>query len=76
MILKVLLVIVVIAVVYFMFIKKKPPVTKSKKETKRKEKPQSNEMVECAECGIYSEIGDSILSNNRYYCSQECLKKS
>ena len=76
MILKILLVIGVIAIVYFMFIKKKTTVTNSNKDKKRKDKPQSNEMVECSECGVYSEIGDSILSNNKYYCSQECLKKS
>ncbi|EDZ61717.1 conserved hypothetical protein [Sulfurimonas gotlandica GD1] len=33
-------------------------------------------MIECAECGIYCEVDDTILSNNKYYCSQECLKKS
>lgn len=79
MILKFLLVVTVIAVVYFMFIKKKPAVTKAKKESKKenkKEEVESNDMVECAECGIYCEIDDTILSNNKYYCSQECLKKS
>ncbi|NOR58908.1 MAG: hypothetical protein GQ474_10340 [Sulfurimonas sp.] len=79
MILKILLVVVVIAVVYFMFIKKKPAVRQKKKdstEKKTKDEVQSNDMIECAECGIYCEIDDTILSNNKYYCSQECLKKS
>ncbi|MEA2091555.1 MAG: PP0621 family protein [Campylobacterota bacterium] len=76
MILKFLLVVGVIAFVYFMFIKKKPLVESAKKETKSKDEVQSNDMVECAECGIYCDIDDSILSNNKYYCSQECLKKS
>ena len=76
MILKLLLVIGVIAFVYFIFIKKKPAVTQDKQDTKKKDKVQSNDMVECAECGIYCEIDDAILSNNKYYCSQECLKKS
>ena len=75
MILKLLLVIGVIAIVYFMFIKKKPAVTKTKKTKNKKEEIQSNDMVECAQCGIYCDINDTILSNNKYYCSQECLKK-
>jgi len=79
MILKLLLVIGVIAFIYFIFIKKKPAVTQNKKESnkrKNRDEVESNEMVECAECGIYCEIDDCILSNNKYYCSQECLKKS
>ena len=76
MILKLLLVIGVIAFVYFLFIKKKPTVTSTKKEKEKKDEVQSNEMVECAECSIYCEIDESILSNNKYYCSKECLEKS
>jgi uncharacterized protein len=72
-----IVVIVLIAVVYFIFIKKRPAVKQNKKDsTNNKEKEQSNDMTECAECGIYCEIDDAILSNNKYYCSQECLKKS
>lgn len=78
MILKILLVAGVIAFVYFIFIKKKPAVTKNRQNTtnkKTKEEVESNDMIECAECGIYCEIDDAILSNNKYFCSQECLKK-
>lgn len=74
-----IVVIVLIVAVYFIFIKKRPPLGDNKKETtkkKNKEEVQSNDMVECAECGIYCEVDDTILSNNKYYCSQECLKKS
>ena len=73
MILKLLLVIGVIAVVYFMFIKKKPSVTSQKKATK-KEAPITNDMVECASCGVYVEINEAILSGTEYYCSNECLR--
>jgi len=79
MILKLLLVIAVIGVVYFMFIKKKPIKNSTKNETtknEKNEKPQSNDMVECSTCGIYAELSDSILSNNKYYCSDECVGKS
>ncbi|WP_324172222.1 PP0621 family protein [Sulfurimonas sp.] len=72
---KYLVVIGVIAFVYFVFIKKKPKVAQ-KKETRKKEDKQSNDMIECKECGIYCELDDTILSNNKYYCSKECVEKS
>jgi len=76
MILKLLLVIGVIAVVYFMFIKKKPAVTQNKTDVKKKQTDEpSSEMIECASCGIYCEIDDTIISNNKYYCSNECVEK-
>ncbi|MFT7860664.1 MAG: PP0621 family protein [Sulfurimonas sp.] len=72
MILKIGLVIAVIAIVYFLLIKKKPIASNS---TKKDQKPQANDMVECASCGVYVEVHDAILSNGKYYCSKECLKK-
>ena len=65
-----ILIIVLIAVVYFIFIKKKPQINHTEKGTK------ANDMVSCEQCGIYCEVDDTILSNNKYYCSQECLKRS
>ena len=77
MILKLLLVIGVIAVVYFMFIKKKPIQNKTEpKQNKKSEKLEANDMIECPTCGIYSELGDSVLSNGKYYCSSECASKA
>jgi len=73
MILKVLLVVAVIAIVYFMFFKKKP--LESTKDDK-KSSLKDNDMVECANCGIYSELSESILSNAKYYCSSECASKA
>jgi len=78
MILKLLLVLAVIATVYFIFFKKKP-LKNSQSEDKRStksEKPESNDMVECQTCGIYSELSDSILSGSKYYCCSECLDKA
>ncbi len=75
MILKILLVAGVIAFVYFMFIKKKPPIVKSEGESKKEQK-ESSEMVECSTCGIYCSLDDAILSNGKYYCSQECVEKA
>ena len=76
MILKVLLVIGVIGIVYFMFIKKKPLKSSSSKPKRRDEKPQSNDMVECATCGVYAELGEAIISSNKYYCCDECVDKA
>jgi len=75
MILKLLLVIGVIATVYFIFFKKKP-IKSTKENNSKKEKLESNDMVECPSCGVYTEINDSILSNGKYYCSDECLEKA
>ena len=71
MILKILLIVAVIGVVYFIYMKKKSALQNSNKEDKKK---QSNEMVECSTCGIYSELGDAILSGSKYYCSKKCLE--
>lgn len=73
MIMKLLLIIGVITIVYFIFFKKKPQNIQSKNKTSNK--PESKEMVECSSCGIYCELDDTILSNNKYYCSQECVDK-
>ena len=77
MILKLLLIIVVIATVYFIFFKKKPiKSTSNTKKDEKKEKLEANDMLECPTCGIYSELGDSVLSNGKYYCSSECASKA
>lgn len=75
MILKVLLVIAVIAVVYFMFIKKKPLKNSSSTKHKEDKKSQINDMVECSTCGTYAELDEMIISNNKYYCCDECIGK-
>lgn len=76
MILKLLLVLAVIGIVYFIFIKKKPAKKTTDIKSKTKEKLQSNDMVECASCGTYSELGETIISANKYYCSDECVDKA
>ena len=75
MILKFLLIITVIGIVYFMFIKKKPS-TVTKTSAKKKDELKANDMVECATCGVYSELQECILSDAKYYCSKECLEKA
>ena len=69
-----LITILLILAVYFIFIKKKP--LPSQNDTKNKnDKLQSNDMLECTSCGIYVEMSETIISNNKYYCSQECVDK-
>ena len=75
MIYELLLIIAVIGIVYFMFIKKKP-LKSSQQKSKKRDEVESNDMVECQTCGVYSELNDSILSGSKYYCSPECLEKA
>jgi uncharacterized protein len=73
MILKLLLLAAVIFVVYLVFFKKRT-VKPTKSSEKKEQAPKANDMVECAECGVYVEVSECILSNAKYFCSQECLK--
>jgi len=73
MILKILLIIAVIGIVYFMFIKQKPTIPTKDNGHK---KADADDMVECAECGVYTQLSESIVSNGKYYCSHECLHKA
>lgn len=73
--LKYLIVIGVIAAVYYFFIKKKTPLSTSNQNTKS-QKLEDNDMVKCAECGIYTAVNEAIISGGKYYCSQECLEDS
>ena len=74
MILKLLLIIGVIGIVYFIFFKKKAPKKSSVSSKSKSKKVESNDMVECANCGIYCELDEALLSDAKYYCSDECVK--
>jgi len=76
MILKVLLVLGVISIVYFMFIKKKPTSLDKDTKAKKADDIKANDMVECATCGVYTEVSESFLSGASYYCSKECIEKA
>jgi len=67
-----LVIIGLVLVIYFFFIKKKPERVSKDKESK-KQTPKADEMVECANCGVYAELDESFLSGSKYYCSKECL---
>ena len=74
MLLKILLVIAVIAAVYVLFFKTKPL---KQNAPKKGDKPEieGSDTVECVVCGTYVAMEDAILSNGKYYCSQECLNQ-
>jgi len=63
---------VLIAVVYFIFIKKKP--IAREKTTKKNDKLNDDDMVECHQCGTYTTLNEAQLSDGKYFCSDECLK--
>lgn len=69
-----IVVIGIIIVIYFIFIKKRPNISKKNDKNNKDEIP-TDEMIECASCGTYVSIDETILSNNKYYCSKECLGK-
>lgn len=73
--LKYLVVIGVIAAVYYFFIKKKPITTSTNKRSSSN-KLEDNDMVECANCGVYTAVNEAILSNGKYYCSKECMEEA
>ncbi len=76
MILKFLLIAAVIAAVYFMFFKTKTLTKSTDTKEPKPKNPEVNDMIECATCGVYVEVKEAILSNGKYYCSRECLKKA
>jgi uncharacterized protein len=74
MILKLLLVAAVIYVVYIMFFKKRSIKSSQQQKSEKKETPKANDMIECAQCGVYVEVSECILSNGKYFCSRECIE--
>ncbi|MDF1874267.1 hypothetical protein JHD48_00805 [Sulfurimonas sp. SAG-AH-194-I05] len=74
MILKILLVLGVIGIVYFLFIKKKPSIKKNK--TKKEVQEDASDLVACTTCGTYSELNETLISANKYYCSDACMEKA
>lgn len=69
------IIVALIAFIYFFYIKKKP--SKVSTQTKNKKSEQkANDMVECETCHVYAQLDECIISNGKYYCSQECVEKA
>ena len=69
-----LVIIGLILFIYFFFVKKKP-INIFNNKADKKQTPKADEMVECANCGVYAELDESFLSGTNYYCSKECLNE-
>jgi uncharacterized protein len=65
---KYIVAVVVLYILYLAFFKKRSVMN----ETDIQDSSVS-ETTQCVKCGTYVDIDDSILSNGRYYCSQECM---
>ena len=71
MIMKLLVLAGLLYLVYLLFFKKALPGT-----SKAKKKVLSDDdFIECEHCHVYTAVGDMIISNGKYYCSQKCLKE-
>jgi len=69
MMIKLLLLGVAIYAVYFFFFK-------NGGFSKKINKDDSETMVECAACDTYISVTDSIIKDNKHYCSNECANLS
>jgi uncharacterized protein len=75
MIFKILAVVAVLFLVYLVFFKKGREESLKNKTKKSDNEQITDTMVECPKCGTFVSKDDAILSNGKYYCSQECLNK-
>jgi len=70
MIFKILAVLAVLFLVYLLFFKK----NREQEIKKKKDESISDEMTECSTCGTFVSKDEAILSNAKFFCSQECVK--
>ncbi|NQY93968.1 MAG: hypothetical protein HRT43_07365 [Campylobacteraceae bacterium] len=70
MIFKILAVAVVLFLVYMLFFKK----NREQEIKKKKDELISDEMIECNTCGTFVSKDEAIISDAKYFCSQECVK--
>jgi uncharacterized protein len=62
---------IIVGLIYVLFIKPKNNELGKNKSNKPKQN-SDEDMIECKKCGVYTTIGDSIMSDGFYYCSNEC----
>jgi len=74
MILKWLIFGAIIYAVYTIFFKSKS-VTSNDKKTHTKDDSDSEEMVECCECGTFISTKEAFIKSGKFYCSKECMNK-
>ena len=59
---------IIIYAVYFLFFRK-PSLKKDDKKLQ-----DSETVVECQECGVYTSVNETVLRDGREYCSKECAE--
>ena len=70
MILKLVIFVVAALLIYKFFGGKLPRFGK----TPHEKKLDDDTLVECAKCGTYVTVKESIIVKGKYYCSQECIE--
>ncbi len=68
LILKLLIFVIAGLAIYKLFGGKFPSLAKKRNEKKL----DADTLIECAKCGTYVTIKESIIVNGKYYCSDEC----
>jgi uncharacterized protein len=62
---------IILYVTYFVFFRKPKEIKNNKEHSEPIES-----LIECQECGTFVPKEDTILSNGKYYCSNECVNKA
>ncbi|MBE0492458.1 MAG: Prokaryotic metallothionein [Sulfurospirillum sp.] len=71
MVFKILILAAILFGLYFIFFRKtSEPRSSQKKEQKR----NSDEMLECNECGTFVSSREAIIKDGQFFCSKECAK--
>ncbi|MDD2887913.1 MAG: PP0621 family protein [Aliarcobacter sp.] len=70
MVLKIVAVIIMAFLVYILFFKR----NREREMFAKKNEKITDEMVECPTCKTYVSQKEAIVSNGKFYCSQECLE--
>ncbi len=61
----------VVAVAIYRAFGGKVPILDS--DSKKKDEPEGDTLVECVTCGTYVTVKDAIIVSKKHYCSKECL---
>ena len=70
MVLKIVAVIIMALLVYIVFFKR----NREREMFAKKNEKITDVMVECPTCKTYVSQKEAIVSNGKFYCSQECLE--
>ena len=76
MILKWLIFGAIVYAVYVLFFKSKSVSSNRDRTSSKSDDSDSEEMVECCECGTFVAAKEAFIKNGRFYCSKECMNKA